>query len=72
MRTITITVASSTAGSYGPVVATSTVGQTVTSLSLKANLAGTTPTLNAANTIGSAFSYFSEWDYIRTSTITGW
>lgn len=59
MRTLTITVASSTAGSYGPVVTSAFVGQSVTNLALKANLVGTAPTLNSANNIGAAFSYFS-------------
>jgi hypothetical protein len=72
MRTITISVASSLAGSYGPVVESATVGQTVTSLGLKANLVGTVPTINSANNIGAAYSYFAEWDYIKASTITGW
>lgn len=41
-------------------------------LGIRANLIGAAPTLNAGNNIGAAFSYFSEWDYIRTSTFTGW
>lgn len=59
MRTITITVASSIAGSYGPVVTSAYVGQSVSNLALKANLVGTTPTINSLNNIGAAFSYFS-------------
>lgn len=59
MRTITIIPPSSTAGSYGPVVTSSFVGQSVTNLVLKANLVGTTPTINSLNNIGAAFSYFS-------------
>ncbi len=72
MRTISINTASSTAGSYGPVVASAYVGQTVANLGLRAYLVGTAPTINSGNSIGAAFSYFSEWDYIRSSTITGW
>jgi len=72
MRTISINVASTVAGDFGPVVSSAYVGQTVSSMGLKANLVGTTPTLNAGNNIGSAYSYFSEWDYIRDSTLTGW
>lgn len=59
MRTISITVPSSTSGSYGPVVTSAFVGQNVTNLALKANLVGGTPTINSANNIGAAFSYFS-------------
>lgn len=48
----------------------------MTSLGLKANLVGGAPLKNAQanppNDIGAAFSYFSEWDYIKESTITGW
>lgn len=72
MRTITIGTPSSVAGSYGPVVTSAFVGQSIPSLSLKADLVGTTPTINSLNNIGAAFSYFSEWDYIKSSTLTGW
>lgn len=40
-------------------------------MSLKANCPGTIA-VNSGNNIGGAFSYFSEWDYIRGSTVTGW
>ena len=72
MRTITISGSSTTAGSYGPIVASSFVGQTVTNMGLKANLAGAAPSANTGNNIGASFSYFSEWNYIKDSAITGW
>lgn len=76
IRGITIIAGASTNGVYGPNVANTYVGKTVTSLGLKANLVGTSPTVNGLasppNDIGAAFSYFSEWDYIRSSTISGW
>jgi len=31
-----------------------------------------TANTNANRNIGAGFSYFSEWDYFRSSTITGW
>ena len=73
MRTISINTASSAspAGNYGPIVSTAFVGQTITNMSLKANQGGTAPAANSLNNIGSAFSYFSEWDYFKSSTITG-
>lgn len=38
---------------------------------LRANSGGSI-TINSGNNIGGSFSYFSEWDYIKESTITGW
>lgn len=77
MRTLGINAGSTAAGLYGPDVATAFVGQSVPNMVLKANLAGagvtTVPTAaNSGNNLGGAFSYFSEWDYIRDSTVTGW
>lgn len=70
-RTITLTsVTASTTSTTGLTVSTYSVGQTVTSLSIKANNGGTVNT-NSANNIGSAFSYFSQWNYFSGSTITG-
>ena len=58
LRTITITYTASVSGSFGPVVSSATVGQSVSNLQLRA----TSPvslTTNSGNNIGSAFSYFS-------------
>ena len=70
MQSITISQTASAIGSFGPVVAGSTVGQTVANMQIRA----TSPiavTTNSGNNIGGAFSYFSEWDYFGTSTISG-
>lgn len=75
MRPSSILTSSTTNGIFGPDVANTYIGRTVTSLGLKANHAGTAPTINGlptANDIGAAFSYFAEWDYMRGSTISGW
>lgn len=67
---VTISTTASNSGSFGLQVSTNKVGDPVTNLKLKANNGGNLNT-NAGNNIGSAFSYFSEWDYFQTSTITG-
>jgi hypothetical protein len=72
MRTVSINVASTVDGNFGPVVTSATVGQTVANLGLSANIVGGSPTINSGNNIGAAFSYFSEWNYIKDSTVTGW
>lgn len=69
--TTTLTSSSGANGQYGPTVSSSTVGQTVTNLNLFAK-SPSTLTVNSANNIGAGFSYFSEWDYFRNSTWTGW
>lgn len=58
MRSISITQTASNSGNFGPVVAAATVGQTITTMQLRA----TSPSvliLNSGNSIGAAFSYFS-------------
>jgi hypothetical protein len=72
MRKISINTPSSVAGEYGPVVTTALVGQTVSNLGLRAKVIGALPTANTATNIGASYSYFSEWDYIKDSSITGW
>ncbi len=72
MRTITIAQTAATSGTYGPGVSTAFVGQNITAMSLKANCPAGGISVNSGNNIGGAFSYFSEWNYIRDSTITGW
>lgn len=72
MRAITITQTSTTLGTYGPVLATAFVGQNITSMTLKATCPAGGISVNSGNNIGGAFSYFSEWDYIRDSAVTGW
>lgn len=48
-------------------------GQSVSNLVINAQSAGAVSTnANANLQIGSAFSYFSQWDYFGSSTITGW
>lgn len=58
MRPVTITVPSAVSGNYGPDVTNTYVGQNFTNLQIKANIA-TPITVNSANFIGAAFSYFS-------------
>ena len=70
MTTTTISYTASVSGSFGPVVSAATVGQTVTNLQLRA-VSPISLTVNAANNIGSAFTYFSEWDYFGSSVVTG-
>jgi hypothetical protein len=76
MRTSNIIAGAAGTGTFGPDVSSTYVGKTVTNLGLKANLVGTAPGRNGLasppNDIGAAFSYFSEWDYIKSSTISGW
>jgi hypothetical protein len=71
MMAVSISQTANTAsGSFGPTVTSNTVGETVSNLNLRA----TSPvslTTNSGNNIGSAFSYFSEWDYFGSSTVTG-
>jgi hypothetical protein len=70
-RTITLTgITATTSSTTGLTVSTYSVGQTVASLSIKANNGGTVNT-NSGNNIGSAFSYFSQWNYFSGSTIAG-
>jgi len=64
-----------TSGTYGPLVTSTsiTVGQSVTNLVINARSgAAVTANTNANSNIGAGFSYFSEWDYFRTSTVSGW
>lgn len=63
LRTISISQTATLSGSFGPVVTAASVGQSVSNLQLRA----TSPSnlsINTANNIGAAFSYFSEWDYL--------
>ena len=69
MRAISISQASSNSGTFGPVVGSATVGETVANMQIRGS--ATSVTANTGNSIGGAFSYFSEWDYFGTSTITG-
>ena len=69
-RLISITQTLAASGTFGPVVAAATVGQTITSMELRAN-SPVAVTTNSGNNIGAAFSYFSEWDYFQNSTISG-
>jgi len=70
LMVINIANSASNSGSFGLQVSTNKVGDTVSNLKLKANNGGNL-NVNAGNNIGSAFSYFSEWDYFQTSNITG-
>ncbi len=70
LRTITITNTASPSGNFGPTVNTATVGQSVSNLQLSAN-SPISLSANSGNSIGAAFSYFSEWDYLQSSTVTG-
>ncbi len=66
---------SSTSGNYGPQVSSSTIypGQSVTNLAINAkSSASVTTNVNSNKQIGSAFTYFSQWDYFQSSTISGW
>ena len=61
-----------TNGVYGPVLTGVNVGDTVTPMSLNAQ-SPYSLTQNSGDTLGSAFLYFSEWDYFGSSTVTsGW
>jgi hypothetical protein len=72
LRPISITNTASNSGSFGPTVGTNTVGQTVTNLAIRAaSPVAVTANSNTANMVGAAFSYFSQWDYFQTSTVTG-
>lgn len=71
LRTTSISITASVSGSYGPTVSSATVGETISSMVLRANSAGTV-TANSGDNIGAGFSYFAEWDYFRNSTWTGW
>ena len=57
-RDIGITSTLSTSGSYGPVIASATVGSTISNMGLRAYSGGSI-TLNAGDSIGGGFSYFS-------------
>jgi hypothetical protein len=62
-------------GNYGPQVSavSITAGQPVTNLAINAkSSAAVTTNANANLQVGSAFTYFSQWDYFQSSTITGW
>jgi hypothetical protein len=41
-------------------------------MTINANLQGTSPAVNSMPNIGAAFTYFSQWDYIQSSTISNW
>lgn len=64
--------APSASGVYGPVVTTALIGSSVASLKLKANSPTAGISVNSANNIGGGFSYFSPFDYIGSSSVTGW
>ena len=73
MRLITISSVATASGSFGPVLTTAKVGLALTPMVITANMPGGTITANTANSIGGAFSYFSEWDYLQASAVTaGW
>lgn len=73
VRLITISAIATPSGNFGPVLTTAKVGQALTPMVITANMPGGTITTNTANSIGGAFSYFSEWDYLQASAITaGW
>ena len=69
-RTISITNTATTTSTTGLTVSTYNIGQNVTNLVVKANNGGTVNT-NSGNSIGAAFSYFSQWNYFQGATITG-
>lgn len=61
-----------TSGTYGPVTSGYTLGQTVAPLNLKAAYSGAV-TINAADNLGGAFLYFSEYDYFGSAiSVGGW
>lgn len=67
---VSISHTASTSGNFGPTVSSKTVGETVTNLQLMGSSPISLET-NSGNNIGSAFSYFSEWDYFGSSSVTG-
>lgn len=70
-----ISATATVSGNYGPQVSAGTItaGQSVTNLAINAkSSAAVTANANANLQIGSAFTYFSQWDYFQNSTITGW
>jgi hypothetical protein len=62
----------SASGTYGPVVSSAMIGSTVSSMQLKANSPTAGISVNSGNNIGGGFTYFSQFNYIGSSTITGW
>lgn len=70
-----IVATATTSGTYGPQVNTVsyTPGQQASNLVILAN-SGTSLTTNTMNNLqlGSAFSYFSKWDYFKDTVINGW
>lgn len=58
-------------GSYGPILTGMILGQTISSLNIKAST-GSAITINSNDNVGGAFLYFSEYDYFGTSTVSGW
>ena len=71
MRTITHTGSFSTNGLYGPDVTSANVGDTITSMILKAR-APSGVSQNSGDNLGAAFLYFSEWDFFGASSVTNW
>lgn len=70
---VSINSTATTSGTYGPVVTTYSVGQSVSNLVINAKSAlAPTVNVNVDNQIGSGFSYFSQWDHFSNSTIAGW
>lgn len=51
-----------------------TPGQSVSNLQIFAKSTASVPAtnVNSNKQIGSAFTYFSQWDYFQSSTVTGW
>lgn len=72
---VSIISTATTSGTYGPQVNTVsyTPGLAASNLVIKAN-SGTTLTANTMTNLqlGSAFSYFSQWDYFKDTTISSW
>ena len=71
MRTITHTGSVSTNGVYGPDVTSANVGDTISSMTLKAR-APSGLSQNSGDNLGAAYLYFSEWDFFGSSAVTGW
>jgi hypothetical protein len=67
---ISISQTASASGSFGPVVSSNTVGETISNMQIRAT-SPVTVTTNTGNNLGGAFSYFSEWDYFGNSTVSG-
>lgn len=70
-KVVTHAGSASVAGTFGPAVESSTLGQLLSSMNLKAQYAGSV-SINSGDNLGGAFLYFSEYDYFGSGAVQGW